>query len=255
MKKTILLTVAAVAMLSAQQLRADTMLVNRGLPVSNLNNIAGANRSNVDWGSTSGVSLVGDTFTNTSSLTWSLSTIRLWTDGVLATPPTAKLWGGIDGTTPFGILANSGSLTPVTYSNGAGYQASGGSFYQLFQVDFAVNLQLAPGQTFSFFLDGNDPSYPPYIFAEASNAALSGVPQDGADGLLLQADVIGTALGNIQSWTSDANVSSVGPNGGWDKSSDLNVQVFGSVPDSGATLALLGLALIGLGALRRRSLA
>jgi hypothetical protein len=245
MKKTILVTIVALAVANAQHLSADTMLVDRGLPVINLNNVAGASRSNVDWGSVSSGSLVGDTFTNTSSLTWSLSTIRIWTDGLLATPPTAKLWGGINGTTPFGLLAASGSLSAVNYANGEGYQATGGDFYQLFQVDFSVNIQLAAGQTFSFFLDGADPSYPPYIFAEASNAALGGSPHDGADGLMLKADVVGAALANVTMWTSLGD--------GWDKSSDLNVQVFGSVPDSGATLALLGCAFLGLGALRRRS--
>jgi hypothetical protein len=243
----------ALALITAQQLSA-IMLVDRGLPTANLNNAAGVDRSNVDWGSTTGISLVGDTFMNTSSNTWNISSIRLWTDGVAENPPGQPvpiLWGGVDAG-PISVVASSGALTSTSYLGGQGYQASGGSFYQLFQIDFAVSISLAPGQTYSFFLDGFDPSYPPYIFAEASNALLSGSLQQQADGLMLQADVHGNVLGNVQTWTSDSNVSSVSPNGGWDKSSDVNVQVFGSVPDGGTTLVLLGGALTGLGALRRK---
>jgi hypothetical protein len=115
----------------------------------------------------------------------------------------------------------------------------GGTFYQLFQIDFAVNILLAPGQTYSFFLDGNDPSYPPYIFVEASNRALSGSPQDGADDVMLRADVIGSVLGNVQTWTSLGD--------GWDKASDVNVQVIGTVVPEPSTYLAGALLLLPFG--------
>jgi hypothetical protein len=74
---------------------------------------------------------------------------------------------------------------------------------------------------------------------------LSGSPQQGADDMMLQATVSGTTLTSVQTWTSAGN--------GWDKASDFNVQVFGdTVPDGGATLLLLGGALLIAGLLARR---
>lgn len=249
------LILVALALATSQQLSA-IILVDRGLPTKNLNDSAGTDRSNINWWSATGLTLVGDTFTNTSSNTWAIDTIRLWTDGSADDPPGPPvpiLWGGLD-TGPISIVAPAGVLKPVTYTNGEGYQ-SDGPFYQLFQIDFDINILLAPGQTYRFFIDGTDPSYTndpeASIFFEASNAALSGSPQDGADGLMLQADVNGSVLENVRSWTSDSNVPPIPPNGGWDKASDINVQVFGTVPDNGTTLGLLGGALTGLGALRR----
>ena len=52
------------------------------------------------------------------------------------------------------------------------------------QIDFAVGITLAPGQTYQYFLDGTGSSVT-VPFSHASNAALSGSPQDGADNLML----------------------------------------------------------------------
>ena len=52
-------------------------------------------------------------------------------------------------------------------------------------------------------------------FNHASNAELSGAPQDGADGAMLQFGAGGNFEGAV-----DSNGN------GWDKSSDINVQVF-----------------------------
>ena len=82
------------------------------------------------------------------------------------------------------------------------------------------------------------------MFLHASNAALSGSPQDGSDNLMLAGIYSAGTVSSVETWTSAGN--------GWDKASDVNVQVLGTVPDAGSTVLLLGLALTGLGLARRR---
>src|ERR1035438_6604515 len=96
------------AMLTTTAIAAP-LLVDRGLPTANLNNAAGGSRSNVDW-LNPGL-LTGDTFTNTSSQTWSISTIRLWTDGA---NETAILWGGVAGSI-IGVVSPTGAITGGGY--------------------------------------------------------------------------------------------------------------------------------------------
>lgn len=237
---------------------AETMVVDRGLPTINLNNAAGANRANVSWAFTeytpSDYWLVGDTFQNTSAQTWDITKIQLWSTGDTAT---ADLWGGVANSTgvptsTIGIVSGApSSMTSVHYADGSLYQGSGGGYSAINQIDFAVNIALAPGQTYDFFLDGTgngelDQNGNPIVvpFSHASNAALSGSPQDGSDNLMLYAEVVGGVLdpASVGQWDSNG--------GGWDKSSDVNVQVF--VPDGGTTLMLLGSSLAGLAWLRRK---
>lgn len=221
-----------------------TLLFDRGLPTTNLNNSAGVNRSNVAWVD-SGYTptdywLVGDTITNTSSRTWFIDTLRLWT---VYPTGTVALWGGIDGTT-IGLAAGSGTKSPTAYADASTYQGYSGAYRDMFQLDFGVNIALAAGQTYDFFLDGTGGDYV-VPFAHASNAALSGSPQDGADNSMLWGEVVSGSFNQIsvQPWTSLG--------GGWDKASDVNVQAFGSVPEP-ATYAMLMPGFFLLGFMRRR---
>ena len=223
---------------------AAPILVNRGLPTINLNAAAGADRSNVAWAFANFTSndyfVVGDSFRNTSSQTWAIDSIRLWTVGLTESAVLRGLTGG----SSLGTIANATYPDPASSLYGAKGLA-------LYQIDFAVNFLLAPGETYSFFLDGagsaaagQGTSVP---FAHASNAGLSGSPQDGADDLILYARILDGILDPLNVGGINTAVG-----GWWDKSSDLNVQVFGNAIPEPATLSLLGFGLLGLAAIRRR---
>jgi hypothetical protein len=250
LKAALRLTASALVLGAALNTAANAseILIDRGLPSANLNNAAGANRSNVAWvdgGQTAAVPtptdywMEGDSFTNTGAQNWYISNIRVWTVGATST---ATLWGGIDGS-PITVASAAGTVSgPVTYADSSTYQGSSGSSINIYAVDFAVNIVLTAGQTYDFFFDGTGGNYV-IPFLHASNAALSGSPQDGANNQMLEANVKNGAVVSQGVWTSLGN--------GWDKASDINVQVSGEVPEP-TTFALAGLALFGVAASRRR---
>ena len=259
---------ACVGLMSAGTAGAATLLFDRGLPTINLNNAAGSNRSNVAWADSetsatpSEYWLPGDNFTLSSNS--QVSDIRVWIVGAGATAPGylptgISLLGGNAGGT-ISTISTTYTYTSVTYpSSTETYQGSSGAYSNIYQVDFSTNLNLAAGQTYDFFV--NQPYE--YVsstigyanaFLHASNAALSGSTQQGADGVFLWLDVNGNAQ-TVQTWYSGTGGGTSGFPAGWDKNSDANVQVFGTptpIPGSGLLAAVGGLALIGGMALRRR---
>ena len=250
--------------------QADSILVDRGLPTANLNNAAGSNRSNVAWDEGAPTPLPafdGDRFTlpGGPGATDYVNTIRTWVVSGHTDNPgytlgdtfsSVTLFTGTS-TTPLsptstGLFVGAGSnatsnpnitITQVQYTGGVNYQATDGTFRDIFEVDFNnLGIVVPGGTTISFGVDGLG-SGDPFWFNHASNAALSGSPQDGSDDLL----TCYTVSGGIASSCGD--FSSLG--NGWDKASDINVQVIGTAPEP-ASLAILAAGLLGLGAMRRR---
>lgn len=237
---------------------ANTMVFDRGLPTSNLNNTAGAARSNVawaDWEATDQPTeywLPGDDFTLSGTGNNYVTKIRLWTADGISGQQSLTLWGGLDGST-IAPVSSIYSVMPVTYANSDGYQGSSGNFIQLYQIDFDVGFNLAGGQKYDFFLQAPWHPYQSggYVngFLHASNKDLSGSTQEEADDVFLW--LHHTDLGDVvETWNSGDGSGTSGFPKGWDKSSDANVQVF--VPDASDTATLAGVAFAGLMLFRRR---
>lgn len=216
-----------------------TPAFDRGLPTANLNNPAGANRSNVAW-SNGNDYVSGDDFTlGSSGQKWYVSQIRTWNIGHLDSPfgdefSSDTLYFGTSAIAPLatGTVAAGSSLdsnpniihTRVTYAGGSNYQAQGGADRQIWQNDFQnLGLVLNGGQKYYFAVDGTTTTY--LWFNHASNAALSGSPQQGADGKWVAwAKSVLSAPNQCDSGAPNGGAC----NGGWDKSSDINVQIFAS---------------------------
>jgi len=264
-----LLTASALACLvgmgAFQAQAASVTVVDRGLPSDNLNNAAGSDRSNVAWGF-NGDFQSGDDFElgstgDADNPYWQIDKLTVW---VVSGAPDADTTlgdafddvslylGDADGaTTPLAKSANlTGNVTDnadvavskVNYDGGADYQGSSGSFISIFQVDFMDLGTFAPDE-YVFSLGGTSDGANPFM--HASNAALSGTPQDGANGEYRWfSGVSGDPSINVGG-TIDSNGN------GWDKSSDINVQVQATAVPS-PTAAFGGLVMLGGLAMRRR---
>lgn len=116
--------------------------------------------------------------------------------------------------------------TPVQYVGGLDYQGSSGSYYQIWQHDFNIAWVVAGGEKYGFAADGLlKTGVFDYWFNHASNAALSGSLQQGADNLYLgwyrPDDFPAPPF-----YCDSGNPTTCG---GWDKSSDINVQIFATL--------------------------
>jgi len=251
---------------SSQALHATSLVVDRGLPDSNLNNAAGGDRSNVAWGF-NGDFLSGDDFNLPSTgdpgnPSWQIDTLRVWVvagaigDTFSDSFEELALFLGPDGSAlpnvkSANMTGNSSDNPDVAVSavqypgTSLDYQGSGGDFLNIWQIDFNNVGTFAPGELL-FSVGGADSSgLVTPLFMHASNAALSGTTQDGADNFYRWFDATNFDTSIAAGGTIDSNGN------GWDKSSDINVQVFATaVPVPGAGVA--GLGLVGLIVLKRR---
>lgn len=228
--------VAALAVSSGALSGTDPITVDRGLPTANLNNAAAGNRSNVAW-SQGNDAITGDTFSvGSAGQTWIVTGIRTWNIGHLGmafgdefSADTLYFGTGAVSEVESGTVATGSDTdsnpsithTRVKYADGSNYQAQDGSYRQIWQNDFTnLDLTVNGGQTYYFAVDGTTSSY--YWFNHASNAALAGSPQQGADGKYYT-----WSKSDLSTPTQcDSNGQINGCDGGWDKSSDIDVQVF-----------------------------
>jgi hypothetical protein len=222
---------------------ADSVLaVDRGLPQGNLNNVSGAARSNVRWAAGDS-GFMGDHFTvGASGEKWVIDSIRTWTvPGLESGDPDhlsdfyedVRLYFGqaVGDLSPMVSAAlSSGSdetgnpnvrITEATKAGTPLYD-NFGKFLRVWQIDFTnLNLPVDGGSKYSFGVwgmgreiagsGGKDYMW----FNHASNAPLSDAREDGADGVMLQFDGSGKSVGEF-----------TGQGNGWDKNSDINIQVF-----------------------------
>ena len=224
--------------------------VDRGLPTAHLNNAAGSQRSNVAW-SFGNDWITGDDFTvGVTGETWVVTGIRTWQVGTLVSNTSFAFGDRYDSVSLYngpaspvggvsqvatGKLASGSSTNTNPYithsrvnyanSNQPNYEGSTGNQLQLWQTDFTnLSLVVDGGVKQNFAVDGTvRASVSSYFFNHASNAALSGSVQQGSDGRYLAWDRSALGAAPFVCDSGDAVLC-----GGWDKSSDINVQVFAS---------------------------
>jgi hypothetical protein len=230
---------------------ADSLLVvDRGLPQSNLNNASGPARSNVRWGWHE-EGFLGDDFTvGAAGEHWVIDSIRTWSvpGGKGATLPhlgdyyqDVRLYFGEGDVTP--VLAaqmrpdsddtsNANVSVSDATANGALLYDDFGTPLRIWQVDFThLDLAVQGGTRYRFGVWGHGRPVPGdqnvySWYNHASNAGLSGNRQDGADGMMLLFDAAGRAQGTHK---AEGN--------GWDKQADINVQVYAHRVESEPTKA------------------
>ncbi len=236
-------TVASLLLWVLPAVAADSVLVvDRGLPQSNLNNTSGSVRSNVRWaGDNQG--FIGDDFAiGAAGERWVIDSIRTWAVPGYSGTIAAHL-GDFYQDVRLYLGASSSDVTPVATAqlaegtdeasnpnirisdatnNGVLLYDDFGTPLRIWQIDFTnLNVAVRGGVKTRFGVWGMGRPIPGQDgkahlwFNHGSNAALSGTPQDGADGLMLIFDGAGRAEGTLRAEDKD-----------WNKPSDINVQVF-----------------------------
>lgn len=219
---------------------AQEPVVNRGLPKVNLNNASGPVRSNVRWGWHQ-QGFMGDDFTiGAPGERWVVESIRTWVVPGSGSRRPAKL-GDVYQDVRLYFGSESRDLTPVAagdFAEGSDEtsnekirmsDAEGaiayddlGTSLRIWQVDFkGLSLKVNGGEKYRFGVWGlgrqipNEDGKRYMWYNHASNAELSGAAQDGADGEMILFDGAGRFEKRFQA-----------KGAGWDKSADINVQVF-----------------------------
>lgn len=215
------------------------LVVDRGLPKANWNNDAGvAARSNVRWTLYS-QGFVGDDFVvGQPGEKWVVDTIKVWAvPGAFESDP--AFLGDVYQDVRLYVGGPGGDLTPVStgrLERGSNEVEGGsisirpaaevpayenfGSAFQIYEIEFkGLQLKVDGGVRYRFGAWGlgreteKGEVYP--WFTHGSNAAQSEAVADGADGKLLLFEAAGRYAKEY-----DATGAA------WNKSSDLNVQVF-----------------------------
>lgn len=220
------------------------------MPTDNLNNAAGPDRSNVSWAQVDddgapGKILTGDDFTlGSSSQFYRVNHIRTWAvEGKTTTDPfwlgnvftSVSLYGAPAGQAlkviaKGNLTSNSNttdnpdiSITEVRYTDGSQYEGSDGT-YRIYQLDFENLNWLVPGGTKIYFAPDGVGVEPTSWYNHASNKDMSGNAQAGADDLYLS--WLRSDLADVHECDSSDPTHDPFCSGGWDKSSDINVQVW-----------------------------
>ena len=231
-----------VALTLASSLSAG-VIFERALPTANLNNAAGADRSNIAWAPGDSSYILGDDFTLASDSV--INSFSVWEVSNNGSPSTEfgslSLYVGADDGGVGALSLISSSYTSSLVS-GYQYQGSSGTFYDVYEITFSgLDLSAAGGVLYDFGI-GATPGTESSLFLHGSNAALSGSTQDGADGFYL--GYTGPPYSLFYVIDSNGN--------GWDKSSDINVEIDGSAVPEPATFGLLAMSAGALLLLRRR---
>ena len=227
------------------------LVVDRGLPQGNLNKAAGQFRSNIRWTMYDN-GFLGDDFTiGAPGENWVVDAIRVWTvPGVNKKNPDylgdfyqdVRLYFGaaqgglspiVTGTLTAGSNQSSNSnilISDITAAGSPAYQNFRTNM-QVWQIDFTqLNLPVQGGEKYRFGAWGLGRTAPNAVardgrirtnhqtyawFNAASNAEYAAAKQDGSDGSMLEF----TSGGKFKTAFNGAGK-------GWDKGSDINVQVF-----------------------------
>ena len=160
--------------------------------------------------------VVSDSFAVTDNVNLSMATVGLWLSP--GATPTSVDWA--IGTTAFGSDISNGtsSLTNTFFGTGFGY-------YDIYSSSFGLSGALSSGTTYYFTLSNAVASDGGFVFWDSNNGPSTGEQSDN-----------GRLIYNPTPYGSQS----------------FQLYAGSSVPDNGTTLTLLGGALLGLAALRRR---